>query len=84
MRTPLPERIQARHRRRRPPRDTESRTRRHSRRRALVTPPTDPATPSPVEESTSEGLKLRERRRKRRDLRNRRGTGPRLTFLNID
>jgi hypothetical protein len=81
---PLPRRIPTRHRRQQPARETESRSWRHPRRRALVTPPTDPATPTRAEESTSEGLGLRERRKKRQRLSSRRSTGPRLTFLTID
>ena len=81
---PLPKRIPTRHRRQQPARETESRSWRHPRRKALVTPPTDPATPSPAENSTSDGLRLRERRSKRHRLSGRRRTGPRLTFLNID
>ena len=81
---PLPERIRTRHRRQQPARETESRSWRHPRRKALATSPTDPATPSPAEKSTSDGLRLRERRSKRHRLSGRRQTGPRLTFLTID
>jgi hypothetical protein len=84
MGVPLLKRIQIRHRRRQPARETESRSRRPSRRKALVTPPTEPRTPSQAEEPTSEVLKRRERRRKRQRLSSRRPTGPRLTFLTID
>ena len=84
MGVPILKRIQNRHRRRQPVRETEPRSWRHPRRKPLVTPPTDLATPSSAEKSTSDGLKLRERRRKRHRLSGRRQTGPRLTFLNIN
>ena len=84
MGVPVLKRIQIRHRRRQPARETESRSRRPSRRKALVTPPTEPATPARAEETSSEGLRLRERRRKRQRLSGRLRSGPRLSFLNID
>lgn len=84
MRIPLPKRIKSRHRRREPAREADTRSRRPARRKVLVSPPTEPATPAPSEKSTSEGLGLRERRRKRLRLSGRRQAGPRLTFLTID
>ena len=57
---------------------------RPSRRETLVTPPDNPATPSPAEASTSEDPKLRERRRKRHGVGSGRRTGLGLIFLNID
>ena len=84
MRIPLPRRIRTRHRRREQAREAETRPRRPARRKALVSPPTEPATTAPSEKSTSQGLGLRERRRKRLRLSGRRQAGPRLTFLPID
>ena len=84
MGVPILKRIQNRHRRRQPVRQTEPRSRRTPRRGALVTPPTDPATSARAEDATGESLKRRERRRKRQRLSGRSGTGPRLTFLNIN
>jgi len=84
MGVPILKRIQNRHRRRQPVRETEPRSRRTSRRRALISPPTDPATFARAEDATSESLKRRERRRKRQRLSGRSRTGPRLTFLNIN
>jgi hypothetical protein len=85
MRILILERILNQRRRRKLIHETETRPWRPVRRKTPAEPPVDPTTSvRAAEDQDSKGLKLRERRRKRRDLRNRRRKSPRLTFLNIN